>query len=264
MPKGSITSYIDVAQVTLYLFWFFFAGLIFYLLRENKREGYPLDSDRGGNIKVQGFPAIPVAKTYLLPHGGTQTAPRDERDSRTLQAKPSAPWPGAPLVPTGDPMRDGVGPAAWAERADKPDLSVDGHNRIVPLRVATGFHLETRDPNPIGMAVVGADGLVGGTVADVWVDRSESLIRYLEVKLPAAAGAAPADAARTVLLPMTFARVAGNRRLVHVRSILASQFAGVPAISTPDAVTRREEDRICGYFGGGTLYATPSRQESLL
>lgn len=38
---GAITSYIDVAQVTLYVFWIFFAGLLFYLLRENKREGYP-------------------------------------------------------------------------------------------------------------------------------------------------------------------------------------------------------------------------------
>ena len=37
-----ITSYIDVAQFALYAFWLFFAGLIFYLLRENKREGYPL------------------------------------------------------------------------------------------------------------------------------------------------------------------------------------------------------------------------------
>jgi photosynthetic reaction center H subunit len=264
MTKGSITDYIDVAQVTLYVFWIFFAGLVFYLLRENKREGYPLDSDGGARGAMQGFPAIPASKTYLLPHGGTQTAPRDERDARTLQAKPAAPWPGAPLVPTGDPMKDGVGPAAWAERADKPDLTVDGQDRIVPLRLAKDFHLETRDPNPIGMTVVGADGLIGGTVADVWVDRSESLIRYLEVKLPAAAGAAPADAGRTVLLPMNFSRIVGRRRQVHVRSILAAQFAGVPTIRSADQVTRREEDRICGYYGGGTLYATPGRQESLI
>ena len=35
------------AQVVLYAFWIFFAGLILYLRREDKREGYPLESDRG-------------------------------------------------------------------------------------------------------------------------------------------------------------------------------------------------------------------------
>ena len=48
MPTGAITQYIDVAQVTLYAFWIFFALLIFYLRREDKREGYPLESDRSG------------------------------------------------------------------------------------------------------------------------------------------------------------------------------------------------------------------------
>ena len=38
-------AYLDVAQVTLYVFWIFFACLIYYLRREDKREGYPLDSD---------------------------------------------------------------------------------------------------------------------------------------------------------------------------------------------------------------------------
>ena len=32
--KGALGSYIDIAQVMLYLFWVFFAGLIYYLHRE--------------------------------------------------------------------------------------------------------------------------------------------------------------------------------------------------------------------------------------
>lgn len=43
METGAITGYIDVAQVVLYIFWAFFFGLVIYLLRENKREGYPLE-----------------------------------------------------------------------------------------------------------------------------------------------------------------------------------------------------------------------------
>jgi photosynthetic reaction center H subunit len=85
------------------------------------------------------------------------------------------------------------------------------------------------------------------------------LIRYLEVDV---AGAAE----RRVLLPMTMARIKTRWRqsYVLVQSILGSQFAAAPVLANPDQVTKREEDRIVGYFGGGNLYATPARQEPLL
>ncbi len=56
-----ITEYIDITQVVLYGFWFFFFGLVYYLRREDKREGYPLGSDRR-DIDVIGFPAPPPPK----------------------------------------------------------------------------------------------------------------------------------------------------------------------------------------------------------
>jgi photosynthetic reaction center H subunit len=226
MHAGAINGYIDVAQLVLYGFWIFFAGLIYYLHQENKREGYPLESDRSGSIRVQGFPPIPAAKTYLLPHGGSVTAPNGKADTRTIRAEPIGPWLGAPLEPTGDPMADGVGPASWAERADVPDLTFEGEPKIVPLRVDNHFSLESRDPDPRGMDVIGADGNVGGTVTDVWVDRSEIVIRYFEVAVK--------GVQRTVLLPHNFARIDGGRRRVKVVSILARHFAGVPGLRHPD------------------------------
>jgi photosynthetic reaction center H subunit len=54
--------YIDAAQIALYAFWIFFAGLIIYLRREDKREGYPLDSPQGPR---EGWPTVPAKKTYL-------------------------------------------------------------------------------------------------------------------------------------------------------------------------------------------------------
>ena len=69
MPKGAITQYMDVAQIVLYAFWVFFAGLIFYLRREDKREGYPLVYDRKENAPYLNFPPIPAPKTYLLANG---------------------------------------------------------------------------------------------------------------------------------------------------------------------------------------------------
>ncbi len=257
MPTGAITGYIDVAQLVLYAFWIFFAGLIIYLHRENKREGYPLESDRTertDRVRVQGFPAMPAPKTYRLPHGGTVRAPSGKRDARPIKAAPVAGFPGAPLAPTGNPMLDGVGPAAYAERADVPDVTVDGKPRILPLRVATDHVLEARDVDPLGKPVLGADGEIGGTVVDAWVDTSEAFLRYLEVQV--------SPDGRRVLLPINFARIRPDA--VLVKAILGRHFADVPGLKNPDRVTLLEEDIICGYYGGGTLYATPARQEPLI
>ena len=267
MRQGLLFNDVDVAQVVLYIFFIFFAGLILYLRREDKREGYPLESERSEYVTVQGFPGIPAPKTFLLANGATQTAPRRELDDRPLRAIPVAPWPGAPLEPTGNPMIDGVGPASYALRANVPDTTYEGHARIVPLRVARTHTIETRDPDPRGMDVVGADGLVAGTVSDAWVDRAEGLIRYLEVDLPAVTSETPDSThpvPRRVLLPINFARINGGSREIRVKSIMSKQFADVPRLANPDQVTLREEDRICAYYGGGHLYAMPSRQEPVL
>lgn len=256
MESGAITGYIDVAQVVLYAFWIFFAGLIYYLRREDKREGYPLEpgpSERPRRVRVQGFPPMPPPKTFRLPHGGTRTAPREE-SAPPVPAQPVGAWPGAPLEPTGDPMRDGVGPAAYALRADTPDLTLEGELRIVPLRTARDFAVAAEDPDPRGMPVVAADGASPGKVKDVWVDRSDAIIRYLEVEV----------GGRAVLLPMTLARVDARARCVRVASVRAAHFDAAPATAHPDRVTLREEDRICAYFASGHLYAEPSRFGPLL
>ncbi len=262
MQFGAFTSYIDLAQIVLYAFWIFFAGLIFYLRREDKREGYPLESDRSeraSRVVVQGFPAIPEPKVFDLPHGGTQISPRKE-EPREIAAEPVAPWPGAPLEPTGNPMLDGVGPAAYALRAEAPERTAEGDAKIVPLHAVPDFVVDLRDQDPRGMDVVTADNQVAGKVVDIWVDRSEHLVRYLEVEVPTG------ETARRVLLPMGFARVSrwAWHNSVKVESLMSHHFADVPGIQNPNEVTMREEDRICAYFASGHLYAHPWRQEPVL
>ncbi len=56
--------YIDGAAIALYAFWLFFAGLIYYLRREDKREGYPLDSPQGPR---EGWPKMPRTKKFYRP-----------------------------------------------------------------------------------------------------------------------------------------------------------------------------------------------------
>lgn len=259
MGRGAITPYIDVAQLALYAFWVFFAGLIYYLQRETKREGFPLEGDRPDETMVTpGLIGTPGPKEFLSPHGlpSTVAGPGIKPSQQVLHARPAHRWIGAPLVPTGNPMQDGVGPGAYADRLDVPDMTVDGLIKIVPLRRAVQHGISPRDIDPRGLPVLGDDGVVGGVVSDVWVDRSEVLIRYLEVAVADAAGGPQ------VLLPMNFSRVC--RDCIKVKSILGRQFAGVPRLNNPDQVTFLEEEKVMAYYGGGTLYAEPSRQEPLV
>jgi len=256
MGTGAITAYIDVAQLALYAFWIFFAGLIYYLHQEDKREGYPLESDRSPHVTVQGWPPIPSPKTYRLNDGRIVVAPNFRRSDQPLGAEPSAPHLGAPLEPIGDPMLAAVGPGTYADRADIAETTVDGSLRIVPLRVAPAFGVAEQDPDPRGLPVVGADGKTAGIVHELWVDLAEVAFRHLEVDVPVPGGT------RRVLLPINFTRISGQ--MVKVQSILAAQFAHVPLTRKPDTVTALEEDKIMAYYGGGSLYATPGRQEPLL
>jgi photosynthetic reaction center H subunit len=253
MGTGAITPYVDVAQLVLYAFWIFFAGLIYYLVRENHREGYPMETE-DGRSGTTGWP-VPQPKTYLLPHGGEVTVPNGWRERRQFAAEPTHAWTGAPLEPTGDPLLAGVGPGAWAERADVPDANEHGAPKIVPLRVAgSEFGVSARDIDPRGLPVIGADGAPAGTVAELWIDTMEMMFRYLEVEL--------AGGGRRVLLPMNFARV--RRDGVHVASLMSTQFGGVPAIKSPDQITLLEEEKVMAYYGAGTLYADPRRAEPML
>jgi photosynthetic reaction center H subunit len=255
---GAITGYIDVAQIVLYVFWAFFAGLIYYLQRESKREGFPLESDlpSGETRSSPGLVGMPRPKTFYPAHGEPVTVPGPRRPEIALKAAPGHRWIGAPLEPTGNPMLDGVGPGAYADRADVPDYTLEGEAKIVPLRVAHGYGVADKDPDPRGMQVLGADGEVGGTVTDLWIDKSEMMFRYIELTVPAG------NAWRQVLLPLNFARVTDGG--VKVQSILGHQFAQVPGLRHAEQITMLEEEKVMAYYGGGTLYASPDRQEPLV
>lgn len=257
MSPGAIMGQIDVAQVTLFAFWLFFFGLIFYLRREDRREGYPLEEDTTGKLENPGAIWMADPKTFKLPHGGEAHAPSTRRDADRgpLAMKRTAVWPGAPYEPTGDGMKDGVGPASYALRSDTPDLTLEGKPKIRPMRNAGDFSIAREDSDIRGFDVIAGDGKKAGKVADLWVDTGEQLIRYIEVQT--ASG-------KNVLAPMTLTQVRGGRKFVLVKSIMSDQFDDVPAQKNPDEVTLLEEDKISAYYCGGILMATPKRSEPLL
>jgi len=248
-----ITAGFDVALLVFYAFVLFFVCLIFYLRREDRREGYPLEDTVSGRLTVAGGPlSVASTKSFKLPFDhGTVTAPTKGREPVDIAARRTDRFPGAPYAPTGDPLADGIGPAAWADRAKRPDLDMDGHPRIVPLSSATGFSVAREDSDLTGWSVVGADGGVAGTVSDLWIDKSDRLVRYIQI----------AGSGGSVLAPMMMAKVDRRRRRIVIDALLASQFAGAPKIGATDQITLYEEERVQAYFGGGYLYATPARQE---
>lgn len=254
---GDITGYMDVAQMTLYAFWLFFFLLVLYLHRENKREGYPLQTDDYRNVEVVGFPALPDPHSYKMLHGADDVVvPGPNPPEYDVKAKRVNPTYGSPFYPTGDPLVDGVGPAAWAVRPDFPDLTFEGGEpKIVPMRIASEFKVAERDPDPRGKEVVGLDDKVAATVTDIWVDRSEPQVRYLEIEVAA-------NGNRT-LVPITLSRIRGDGT-VKVHCLKAEHFANIPTLASMDQITLQEEDRICAYIGGGSLFATRERQEPIL
>ncbi|MEX1366978.1 MAG: photosynthetic reaction center subunit H [Nannocystaceae bacterium] len=301
MPT-EITASIDTAQVVLYFFWIFFAGLIVWIRREDRREGYPLEHETLAIVNNRDDIRLPQPKEFLLPHGeGIRKAPDYERDTRDIKAERTSPAVGYPLEPTGEAILSEVGPASYAERSDHPELShEDDRPTVLPMRVAEGFSVSA-GPDPRGWEVHGSDGAVAGKVTDIWVDRADLLIRYLEVELrddlvadepqgepeaaaeaaqsegdsegdgdesasadePAAAPAAKAKP-KSRLLPIQMLSLNGRTEAVQVRALRAEHFAHVPTLKDPDQVTLLEEEKVSAFYAGGWFYSEAERRESVL
>ena len=158
-------------------------------------------------------------------------------------------------MPTGDPMADGVGPASWSNRRNVPELDGKGNPKIVPMSAAKGFEV-TAGRDPRGLRVQSGDGEPVGLINDMWIDEPEQLVRYLQVELTDQLGGG------TRLIPMPFALIKSDR--VVVNALYEANFPGVPTVNSAKKVTLLEEEKICAYYGGGTLYASPDRLEPQL
>ncbi|MEL0252858.1 MAG: photosynthetic reaction center subunit H, partial [Novosphingobium sp.] len=75
MNYGNIVGTIDAAQIAMITFIGFFIALVFWLRREDRREGYPLEDALTGRLLSEGGPLSAAApKTFILPFGkGTKS-----------------------------------------------------------------------------------------------------------------------------------------------------------------------------------------------
>ena len=238
----------DLASLSIWLFWLFFAGLIYYLQTENMREGFPLQDEDGNVSPNQGLFPVPSDKTFIRSHGQESvTVPSGQRPDRAdLALARSVAHEGFPHVPTGDPLADGVGPAAWANREDRPELDGHGHPKITPMAGHPDFFVSAgRDPR--GLPVLAKDDQVVAHVTDMWVDGPEHMVRYIEMELE------PEYGSGKRLVPVTMARI--KERWVEIASLRSGHFAGVPQTASASQITKLEEDKICAYYAGGKLYS---------
>lgn len=239
----------DLASLSIWLFWAFFALLIYYLQTENMREGYPLENEDGTTAANQGLFPVPAPKTFDLPNGlGKVTVPSAENEAahrRTdLALARTAVSEGFPHMPTGNPMLDGVGPASWVPRADVPELDGHGHAKIQPMSAVEGMTVSAgRDPR--GLPVQAGDTEVVGRIKEMWVDVPEQLVRYLEIEL---------NSGKSRLVPMTLCKIWSDR--VRVSALTSDLFDDIPATAAADKVTKLEEEKISAYVASGWLYAT--------
>ena len=252
---GSFTQQIDLPQVLVAAFALFFAGLVVYLQRESKREGYPLhEAIPELDHRILGFPEPPPPKTYKMLEGGFATLPQ-EYERRELAATPRTSSPGDPIYPTGDPLLAGIGPSSYTLRRDTPFVMLDGSLTVAPLRDATDYTCVDPELDPRGMRVLGSDRVPAGIAVDDWVDKESKILRYVEVALD--------GLAEHRLVPIFYMHITGRAKEIRVDCLQAAQLAKAPILRSPNEITAREEDMINGFFAGGYIYSKPSKEALL-
>ncbi len=269
---GALTSYLDVAQVVLYVFWIFFLLLVLYLNRESKREGYPLRGGKNGDQPVDLLLGVPKPKTYKLYHGGEVQLPSGKSDDHRELAARGGRVDGDPIIPTEDCLTHGVGAAAWTERENVPDQLLDGSPKIRPMSsLPDTYFVADHSIDPRGLTVYTCEGTAVGTVDDIWLDCMEMMPRYYTVSLNSG-GSRLVPVMLSTIRKSSMAPTEGDlmtrltvrQRYVDIASLYAHQMHDVPQLANPDQITLREEDQISAYFGGGQLHASPDRAEPLI
>ena len=246
LGNGAIIGDVDVAQLLVAAFVIFFVGLVLHLRQEDKREGYPLTDPAGGS-DGEGFPPMPKPKIFYRPDRTVWIAPHPEIE-RPLAARRAFPFPGSSLDPTGDPLTDGVGPAAWAMRRDEPMAFSSGKTQLTPMRIATDWVVAKGDVDPRGLPVIDAWNERAGVVSDLWIDRGVNILRYLEVELDGEGGG-------RVLLPIHHTDIRRRQARIALRGgVRAAHLRRAPTLASPDGVTAREEDRINAFYAGAAFF----------
>ena len=239
MGTGAITAYIDVAQLVLYAFWIFFAGLIYYLHPREPPRGLPDGDRRAAAASIDRLADVADAQDLPAAHDGQRRC-RARAESRRTQLERRA---GAPLRrrAAGADRRPDAGrrrPGLLGDlRPDEPDLDHHGTPKIVPLRLAPESSVSAQDTDPRGLPRGRRRRRRRPARSrDLWIDRGEMIFRYLEVE-------SRRQRARRCCVPMTFARITRRRCHASTRcSATSSPTCRPHAPARPGHAARGRED----------------------
>ncbi|NCQ62841.1 MAG: hypothetical protein GW757_02775 [Alphaproteobacteria bacterium] len=251
----NVVGNLDVAILCVIAFVSFFLGLVVYLRREDKREGYPVEvAGMFGRVqRAEGFPAMPRPKLFYRPHDrGVIQAPRLEEPEPVRPGQRLPPM-AIPLDPGPDPLEEGIGAAAYTRnREELPDLDVEGEPKLISLNDNPEYYIPDGDPDPRGWVLLSADEKQVGQVHDLWFNRAEFFLRYYEVSINGAEGRR--------LVPAFFAEALPCDRVVRATTLVADDMRRTPVRADGTCITMREEDRLNGFYAGGLRFSSHSGQ----
>ena len=258
-----ITSQFDIPTIASWLFILFFVGLVFWLQRESKREGYPLRASPFTDELMEGFPPPPEdRRTYVLNEGGTTQSPHYYEPGPTSAEPMERFMDGTAFAPVGNPLLAAIGPGAWVQKKNEPALTERGHLLLQPLAELPEWSIAKADADPRGMAVFDWRWNPVGQVTEVWIDTGIKIVRFLEVEL-----SAEPNVRR--LVPIYHTHILEHSRKIRVTALWAHQFAGIPMPAEHSVITGPEEERLNAYFAAGEFYrdsplTAPAKGESAL
>ena len=250
MSDPNIFGQVDIAFLCVLAFVTFFVGLVYYLRKEDKREGYPMEyaSTRGGMKRTEGFPAMPAPKTFYRPQGLPPVLAPNPETPKGFEDQLDRLGRGLPLIPGPDPLLEGIGAAARAtNRENKPDLDIEGAPKIAPLSQWPAYYVAAGDPDPRGWPMMSGDDVRVGTVTDLWFNKAEFFLRYFAFE--------SSEDGMVRLAPAFFAEADPHHRIVKAMTLTATDMARAPLTASLDQVTMREEDEINAFYSGGMRYS---------
>ena len=195
---------------------------------------------------------VPLARCIL------RVLPRDGVGQQVLTSQLS-------VTPRGAERRDGVcffGNRTTTLTIAKPhrELRIEMTSRVEVTRAAAPFPALTRGWEEVAELALQAQSLAADSPAQyLYPSRLAPTVSEITgySRMSFAAKRPVFEAASELM-----ARI--RKDGVKVRSIFGAQFPGVPQHASPRQVTLLEEEKICAWFGGGTLYASAARQEPQL
>lgn len=240
----NLTQHIDLAQIAFWVFFLLFLGMVWFLRRNDKREGYPMYASPFTRQRLLGFPLPPPPHTYVLNEGGRTDTPHLYQQAGP-RAEPFRRFDGTPYTPVGNPLTACLGPGAWVMRRDEPMMTEKHEPVLKPLRELDDWTIAAGETDPRGMTVFDWRWRGVGRVHDIWVDRAIRIIRLLEIDL---------DGGGRVLTPIYHTNINEKRREVRVTALQAHQFPGIPMPAQDNLITAREDERLNAYFAAGRFY----------